>query len=154
MSTNTLIRDNPQRVNPKFHTQPKRQIVSRSDYLPKPRCPHSMIAHKFRIALEIMGIRFVEYLNDLKTKTLNQNIVQCVSPKIRPVESNQWIHSFLASQILFTFADFSGKNFYLKILSGFKNKKLWTEFFQKKSKKYKNEKNNHEVHDPTCRRLA
>ena len=131
MSTNTLIRDNPQRVNPKFHAQPKRQIVSRSDYLPKPRCPHSMIAHKFRIALEIMGIRFVEYLNDLKTKTLNQNIVQCVSPKIRPVESNQWIHSFfllnlmfLASQILFTFADFSGKIFYLKILPGFKNKKL------------------------------
>ena len=116
MSTNTLIRDNPQRTNPKFQTQPKRQLVSRSDYLLKYRYPHSMIVHKFRISLEIMEIKLIEYLNHLKTKTLIRNIVQCVSPKIHPVESNQWIHSFLAFQKLFTFADFSEKNFYLKTL--------------------------------------
>ena len=119
MSTNTLIRDNPQRTNPKFHAQPKRQLVSRSDYLLKCRCPHSMMVHKFRILLEMMEIKLIEHLNHLKAKTLIRNIVQCVSPKIHPVESNQWIHSFLAFQILFTFAEFSEIFFYLK---NFKNK--------------------------------
>ena len=128
MSTNTLIRDNPQRTNPKFHTQPKRQLVSRSDYLLKCHYPHSMIVHKFRISLEIMEIKLIEHLNHLKTKTLIRNIVQCVSPKIHPVESNQWIHSFLAFQKLFTFADFSEKNFYLKTL---KTKIREPNFFKK-----------------------